>query len=417
MSSRGATAGVRGLAAALLALTLAACATSEVTGDLAPIGYHGTPAQLGQELIHRAETGAYPMFGYDLTELREGAARLHSLDPDEWADIWSNIGERRFAAGEAAEAGGDRERAQREFDAAFNWFSLARWPAPHTERRRAAYQRSLEAFHRYDRLNDPPLQEIAIQFQGTTAIGYLRVPRGEGPFPLFVQIGGLDGYKELLARGQSVSMVQSGIATLTLDAPGTGEGVRITPDAWQSLRLFIETATSRSDIDENRVVLWGGSFGGYWAAALAYRMPDAFRGVVVHGVTMGIAEIEFGEEYLFDGPVAITEAVQGARNYAEARRLTRNMGLETSGLINGRTPPMLMLNGAHDTLTPIEGLYTLLGTGETAKEAWVNPRGVHLGRQFGVWTFGQINDQITMPWVYRHLGVEQSARPHGSDIP
>ena len=383
----------------------------------AQTGFKGTPEQLGLELIRRTETSAYPMFGYDIAEIREGAAQLKSKDPDQWAELWSGFGERHFTAGAAAERAGDRERAQREYSAAFDWFSLARWPAPHTERRRAAYARSLEAFRAYDRFNDPPLLTLTFDYAGDQLTALLRMPKGRGPFPLLIQLGGLDGFKELLARAQSTAMAQSGVATLMLDSPGTGQGVKITSDVWKSLKVAIDAVMGRPDIDAKRVVLWGGSFGAYWATALAFRMPDAFRGVVAHGGPLGIGELHDTGEYLFDMDVALTNAVKGASNLEEVRKLTQEMNLSRSGLIDGRAPPMLLLNGAKDSLVPIQDLYRLMSSGQTAKEAWVNPEGVHLGRQAGAWTFGRINNEITLPWVYRRLDITppQSARP--SDIP
>ncbi|MGH6912069.1 MAG: alpha/beta hydrolase family protein, partial [Phenylobacterium sp.] len=326
----------------------------------AQVSFKGGPEELGQELIRRTQSAAYPMFGYDLSEIQEGAARLRSKDPDDWASLWSEFGEKHFAAGRAAERGGNAPLAQREYSAAFDWFSLARWPAPQTTRRRLAYDRSLEAFQAYDRLNDPPLQTLRISFGTQTVTALLRTPKGAGPFPLFIQIGGLDGYKELLARGQSVSLAQAGVATLMLDSPGTGQGVKITPEAWRSLQVTIEAVLRQPDIDAKRVVLWGGSFGGYWATLLAYRMPDAFRGVVAHGGPLGIAEMPLTDEYLFDQDIALTYAVQGARNWTDARRLTRGLNLARSGVLSGRTPPMLLLNGAKDTLVPIADLYAVL---------------------------------------------------------
>jgi hypothetical protein len=110
------------------------------------------------------------MTGYDVAEIREGAALITSKDPDAWADFWSEFGERHFAAGSAAEGTADRSRAQREYLVAFDFFSLARWPGPHTPRRRAAYLRSLEVFAAYDRLNEMPLQAITLGVGGTSEI-------------------------------------------------------------------------------------------------------------------------------------------------------------------------------------------------------------------------------------------------------
>jgi esterase FrsA len=48
---------------------------------------------------------------------------------------------------------------------------------------------------------------------------------------------------------------------------------------------------------------------------------------------------------------------------------------------------------------PIDDLFLLLRTG-TAKEAWVNPQGGHVGRGPG-WPDGKILTDIALPWLAR----------------
>jgi hypothetical protein len=65
---------------------------------------------------------------------------------------------------------------------------------------------------------------------------------------------------------------------------------------------------------------------------------------------------------------------------------------------------MLLVNGVHDDIFPIEDVMLLLQRG-TAKEAWVNPQGIHMGRQSGVWDSERINTEIINPWIMRRLGI------------
>ncbi|MCO5163678.1 MAG: alpha/beta hydrolase [Mesorhizobium sp.] len=378
--------------------------------------FKGTPEELGQDLIHRTVTGAYPMFGYNIDEVREGAALIRTKNPDDWARLWSGFGDRHNAAAQAAEGKGDFATAQAEYDAAYGWFSLARWPAPHTALRWAAYERSLEAFANYDRFNANPLRHVTIKVDGEEITALLRVPSGPGPFPLYVQISGLDGYKELIARMTTVELAKRGIATLTMDAPGTGQAAKITVEVWRTLKSMVDKVVAMPEIDARKVVLYGGSFGGFWATLLAYRMPETFAGVVVHGGPLGLAHLNFHGEYMFDGEVALTHAVKGARSYAEALELASGLDLSAPGRLDGPTPPMLLLNGVHDQIVSIDSLYRVLGSGTTPKEAWVNPQGVHMGRQAGAWTFGRIYAEIIMPWVMARMGGSGSFA-QASEVP
>ncbi|MGZ8268992.1 MAG: hypothetical protein ACXW20_15325, partial [Burkholderiales bacterium] len=66
--------------------------------------------------------------------------------------------------------------------------------------------------------------------------------------------------------------------------------------------------------------------------------------------------------------------------------------------------PMLLVNGAQDTQIPISDLFLLLQHGD-AKEAWVNPRGGHMGRSAD-WPAPAIAEKVLMPWIVRRMRAE-----------
>ena len=65
--------------------------------------------------------------------------------------------------------------------------------------KRAAYDKALAAYQRYAALLPQKLEVVRIPFEGQEIIGYFRKPEGPGPFPLMVQCGGLDFWKEQVA--------------------------------------------------------------------------------------------------------------------------------------------------------------------------------------------------------------------------
>ena len=65
--------------------------------------------------------------------------------------------------------------------------------------------------------------------------------------------------------------------------------------------------------------------------------------------------------------------------------------------------PMLVIAGVLDTQVPIEDEYLLLSKGDVPKEAWINPKGSHLGRQVGVWPDPLIFKQVIIPWLVKTL--------------
>ena len=56
-----------------------------------------------------------------------------------------------------------------------------------------------------------------------------------------------------------------------------------------------------------------------------------------------------------------------------------------------------------DTQVPIADDYLLLSKGETPKEAWINPRGGHLGRQVRVLPDPKIFKEVIIPWLVKTL--------------
>src|SRR5438874_9337526 len=87
--------------------------------------------ELKAETQARADRNAYPLIGLKPGDVREALARLTSLDRDEWAASWSEIGDRYMAKG--------------DFRQAWLTYSFARWPVPNSRGKQRAYEKALEA--------------------------------------------------------------------------------------------------------------------------------------------------------------------------------------------------------------------------------------------------------------------------------
>src|SRR5207253_11360118 len=86
-------------------------------------------------------------------------------------------------------------------------------------------------------------------------------------------------------------------------------------------------------------------------------------------------------------------------------------GVQTCALpICMPTAPMLVISGALDTQVPISDPYLLLSTGDVPKEAWINPRGGHLGRQVRVRPDPVIFREVIIPWLVRKLQQTGASR-------
>jgi len=313
-----------------------------------------------------------------------------------------------LAAADAAKAS-DPAKAQHEYLEAWKYFGFGAWPAQTSPGKKRAHDRGLEAFRRYITFADPPIEVIRVPFEGKEIVAYLQFPkRAVKPAPLVISIGGLDSYKEYVLDQYGPVYMKAGLPYLAIDMPGTSEApLLIDVGAERMFSRLLDYLQTRADIDAKRIVIQGVSFGGYWSARLAYTEASRLKGAVVWaGPTDGYFERDWQakvlgtREYLFDLFPA-RASVYGIKTLSEYLDFVPRMSLRTAGLLDKPTPPMLLLNGANDTQVPIDDLYILMKSG-SPKEAWVNPRGGHIGRN-PEWPDNRIFTEVIIPWINRTM--------------
>lgn len=366
--------------------------------------------ELKDEVQVRADRKAYPVAALDPIEVREALNNLKSLDRDEWAAVWSSVGDRHADLARTLVAT-DRRAASRQFRDAVEYYLFARFPLENSPGKVKAYEHALAAFADYAKLQDPPIEIVHVPFNGKQIVGYLRVPKGVRPAPLVITIGGLDGRKENAALRNDLYLAY-GVAYLALDMPGTGQSTfRIAePGAEREFSAILDYVGRRPDLDAKRVVVYGGSWGGHWSARLAYTERNRLRGAVVQG---GPVHEYFQppwqkkalgtREYLFELFEA-RAAIYGATTLDEFLAYGPKMSLVTSGLITQPSAPMLLINGLKDTQVPPDDLFLLMRSG-SPKEVWFNPAGGHMGRTAEL-SDQRIFETVTLPWVVRVLRTD-----------
>jgi pimeloyl-ACP methyl ester carboxylesterase len=207
--------------------------------------------------------------------------------------------------------------------------------------------------------------------------------------------GGVDGWKEERLHPSALVM-KAGLASLAVDMPGTGEHPFLYGDdaAERSYLAWMDYLARRPEVDARRIGVWGGSFGAYWAARLAYVAPDRIGGAVFHGgnihygfqkewlvpaFTTGGASYLFGAASLLD---ARGRAV-GTKSLEEFLAAVPRFSLLTMGLIDKPSAPLLAVNGKLDDQAPIDDVYLLMEHGNP-KSARIYPQGHHMGRTPGI---------------------------------
>jgi pimeloyl-ACP methyl ester carboxylesterase len=364
--------------------------------------------ELKQETQRRVDKNLGPVGGLKSEDAREALGNIHRLDRDEWAAAWSAIGDRYNVRAQREEGAEMKDAARDDYFLAFKYYTAARWPVPNSSGKQKAYLNALAAFRNYGRFLDPPVENLRIPFEGKEIAGYIRLPKDVRPAPVVFMINGTDSRKEDEVQGRD-TLFRSGIGVVAVDMPGTGESpVKADVGAERMFSRVLDYLATRPDVDSKRIVVWGVSYGGHWAASLAYLERARLRGAVVQGgpihdyYTAEWQKKSLGTpEYLFD-LFAARAAIYGVESLDEFYAYGPRLSLKTQGFLGQPSAPMLVLNGEKDSQVPISDLYMLMQSGGTAKWSWVNPDGGHTGRS-AEWPNSRIAEEIVTPWIKARL--------------
>jgi pimeloyl-ACP methyl ester carboxylesterase len=253
---------------------------------------------------------------------------------------------------------------------------------------------------------DAPSVPVAIKFtRCDTAVGdrdtdieaYLRLPRGLQPaagWPVMLFVCGLDAYRTDHTP-RTEAHVDQGCATLSFEIPGTGDCPAAPNDPESADRLissvldWIVAGAAEFGFDPDTILVRGVSTGGYYALRAAHTHADRLFAVVAEGA---------GCHYMFDAawisaqnrmeyPFALTDALAYkfgyrdpdpaaavARYAADARRFS----LADSGVLASPACRLLVINGAQDSIFPIEDSILAGTQGESTDLVVLGGRG-HMG--------------------------------------
>lgn len=381
-------------------LAMLLCALPNALAQIAPAR---TWPELKQAVQERVNAQRYPLTGFDAAEVTEILGRIDSLDRDQWASSWMQNGQLHLDAGRRLETSAPHQAGE-AYLAAWRYAGFGAWPTQNSAGKQRAHAMGTAAFRAYARLADPVIEVVRIPFEGKEIIGYLQKPQGVARPPLVISLGGLDSYKEFVVEQFGPGYLKGGLAYLALDMPGTGESpLKIDVGSDRIFSRVLDHLQTRTDINTARIGFQGVSWGGHWAARIAYAEPQRLRAVVnwagpVHGYFQRDWQLKAlgTREYLFDLFPA-RAAVYDTDNLEAFLAYGPRMSLKDEGSLTRPSAPLLLVNGSRDTQVPIEDLYLQLNIG-SPKQAWVNPEGGHIGRDRN-WSDGRIFLEVVVPWL------------------
>lgn len=343
--------------------------------------------------------GQFIKRGADPEAARAVFTSLPDLAPEPWVAAWTRLAEPWERQGAHAEAQGKTSEAREAYQKACVYYGIAKFPVINHPAKQAAYRKCMENYLKAARYFDPPLERVAIPFEGQEIIGYLRLPKGVPHPPVVIATGGIDVYKE----DRDVSdLLEAGLAAFSTDMPGNGEcPLWYAPESHRFYSAVIDYLLTRKEVDGTRMGIIGRSYGGYWGAKMAYVESKRLRAAVDWG---GPAHYTFQEEwfehlqqdrlYLWSLLDSMIYA-HHVRDLDELRGQAPTLSLQAQGWLEKPCAPLLVVNGEKDPWITIRDLYLLLEKGEP-KCARTYPEGGHMG--------GDANgDKLVANWLRSQL--------------
>jgi len=368
--------------------------------------------EIRADLVRRLEIHMAPFhLAGDTAANRAAIERLTSADPVAWATVFTDAAAPFEQRGDERAAAGDAVAARDAYLAAYVLLHAGRFPSPVHPAKWESYLRSVRNFRKAGAFFDPPLEVVTRPFAGRAGEGSAvtfyarRRPTDGGPVPVAIRWGGVDTWKE--ERVDYIdALLAAGFATIAIDMPGVGESpVLGSIDAERQYEPVFDWIRTQPDLDADRVIVLGMSYGGYWAAKLAHVFHDRILAAVNWG---GGAHTFFTREwnlrsasaksYLMDLGRARARTV-GADTYEEYIERVAGFSLLDQGLLDGPHAPMLLVNGEDDQQVPVSDMFTLMRHGKP-KAARFFPGG-HMG--YGPETFPTI-----LTWMKEQAGIARA---------
>ncbi len=214
-------------------------------------------------------------------------------------------------------------------------------------------------------------------FDGLEVPAWVHKPRGEGPHPVIIRIHG--GPESQARPGFSSTyqlwVAKLGAAVIQPNVRGsTGYGKTYVgldngfrrEDSVKDIGALLDWIAEQPDLDETRVALYGGSYGGYMVLASAVHYSDRLRAVVDNvGISNFVTFLENTQDYRRD---------LRRQEYGDERDPAMRAYLEKISPLNNVEKidvPMFVIQGENDPRVPVsEAVQMVEALRSQGKKVW-----------------------------------------------
>lgn len=309
-----------------------------------------------------------PEASFDFNLVRQRVTKLADM-PREYAAA----ARRREAVAAKYEKDGRLIAARESYFIASLLWGSAQWSIFENSRQNLDYNaHKVDCYRKYAAHAPNRIEPVEIPFGKASLPAYFHLPRvshGER-LPCVLTIDGMDGFKEIMHPMYGDKILERGLASLAIDGPGQGEcctrGIHVTATNFKDAgRAALDWLRRRPEIDPTRLLVYGLSFGSFWATQVAM-VDDGLLGCAVAYVChepgghtiFNMASPTFKLRFMY---------MAGIEDEDEFDRFAAGMTLD------GRDVkcPYLVVAGEDDELSPIECTYELFDHITTPKQLFV----------------------------------------------
>ena len=249
----------------------------EPVGEYRPVGWMQWPENLDYSFQFLRVLGAAQEGASFISECFLAATRITPGDDESWYREWTAMGHVNKKRAEDAIAHNYITTARMNWLRAANYFRCAEFFLNHNDPRRIELLDLMEGCSQeYMKRMLPVGEVVKIPYENGAHLDayFLRAPYELEKQPTVICFGGLDEFKDELLHEIPKHAFARGMSVLLVDLPGQGgtlrrQKLKARVDTEVPVSACVDYLLSRSDVDPERIALYGASLGGYYAPRAA----------------------------------------------------------------------------------------------------------------------------------------------------
>lgn len=252
-------------------------ASTGSVGEYQPVGWMQWPDNPDYSFQFLRVLGAAQEGASAISECFQAGAKITPGDDESWYREWTALGYRNKKRAEEALANGYVQTARDNWLRAANYFRSAEFFLHHDDPRRLELLDLIEGCSQdYMSRMDPAGEVVRVPYENGAHLDayFLRAPYALDRHPAVICFGGLDEFKDELLHEATRHAFARGLSLLLVDLPGQGgtlrrQKLKARTDTEVPVGACVDYLQSRTDVDPDRIALYGASLGGYYAPRAA----------------------------------------------------------------------------------------------------------------------------------------------------